>query len=165
MHLYHYAEVQIDEIQSIVHTLMESVAVQQKNVISEMYNKCSEYVNTGLKRVVQLSKVDSDEMQRRITDCFVEVNATIDATTEQFLRLFDESERMIATTIEKLQKEPAGDDLDEINDEIDDVMDDFKEILEDEINPAVETLLRQIRTTSVALPLKIKKCVDEVLKN
>lgn len=143
---------------------MESVAVQQKKIIGEMYNKCSEYVDTGLKRIAQLSKVDSDdEIQSKINGCIVEVNATIDATTEQFLRIFDESERMMATTIEKLQKEPVSDDLDEINDEIDDIVDDFKEILEDEINPAVESLLRQIRTTSVSLPLKIKKCIDEIL--
>lgn len=58
---------------------------------------------------------------------------------------------------------PVGDDLDEINDEIDDIIDDFKETLENDINPAVEGLLRQIRTASVALPLKVKKCVDEVL--
>lgn len=162
--MYHYAEVQVEEIQSIVHTLMESVAVQQKKIVGEMYNKCSEYVDTGLKRVAQLTKFESDdEIQSKVNGCFVEVNATIDATTEQFLRIFDESERIMATTIEKLQKEPVGDDFDDINDEIDDIMDDFKEILEDEINPAVETLLRRIRTTSVSLPLKIKKCVDEVL--
>lgn len=163
MHLYHYAEDHIDEIRSIVQTLMESVAVQQKKIVSEMYNKCSEYVNIGLKRVVQLSKVDSDETQSKIKNCFLEVNGTIDDTTEQYLRIFDESEQMLTTTIEKLQKEPVGDDLDEINDEIDDIIEDFKEILENNINPAVESLLRQIRTASVALPLKVKKCVDEVL--
>lgn len=72
---------------------MESVAVQQKNIVSEMYNKCSEYVNLGLKRVAQLSKVDSDETQSKINNCFLAVNATVDDTTEQYLRLFDESGR------------------------------------------------------------------------
>ncbi len=77
--------------------------------------------------------------------------------------LYDESEHMLAMTIEKLQKEPVGDDLDEIGDEIDDIMDDFKEKLEAEINVAVESLLRRMRTASVSLPLKVKKCVDDVL--
>lgn len=165
VHLYHYAEDQIKEIQSMVQTLMESFAVQQKKIIGEWYNKCSNYVSTGLKRVTQSSEIDSTENRNKINDCFLVVNATIDATVEEYLKLYDRSEEMLALTIEKLQKEPAGDDLDEINDEIDDIIDEFKESLDAEINTPVESLLRRMRTESVSLPLLVKKCIDEVLNN
>lgn len=130
-----------------------------------MYHKCLSYVKTGLQKAKQLSNVNSsDQIHNKIDVCSQEINATIDAATEQYMQLFDDSEEMLATTIKQLQKEPTGDDLDEINDEIDDIIDDFKETLEENINPAVEALLREARTTSVSLPLKVKKCIDEALK-
>lgn len=51
----------------------------------------------------------------------------------------------MSATIDKLQKVPTGNNWEEINDEIDDIMDDSNEKLENEINPAVESLLRHIR--------------------
>ncbi len=77
IHLYHYAEDQIKEIQSIVQTLMENVAVQQKRIIGEMYSKCTDYINIGLNSVAQSSKLDSTDGHNEINECFVEVNATV----------------------------------------------------------------------------------------
>lgn len=143
---------------------MESVGVHQKKVVNEMYNQCLSYVNVGLQKLEQLPNVDYDTKQSKIYSCSQYINATIDATTEHYLTLLDESEDMLAETIKQLQKEPVGDDLDDINDEIDDIIDDFKEMFGETINPAVESLLRKVRMLSVSLPLKVKECVDEALK-
>lgn len=163
MHLHHYAEDQINEMQSHVRSLLKSVLFQQKKSLSDMYQQIISYVTQGLKKLDQLANVNKGAIQNRIFSCSQDVNATLQAATAEFTNLADESEVMLATAIDSLKKEPLSDDSEEINDEIDVIVEDFKEKFNEKINTGLEDLLRQTKITSVSLPLKVKECIDDVL--
>lgn len=160
--LYHYAETQIKELKGYVQTIMENVGVQQKKLTSNMRNECLSYINEGLEKVKEMEN-ENDAIETKINGCGQGVNATIDETVAEFIRLYDKAQGMLNLAVIQLKKEPASSSEEEIIDEIDDHIDDFIEKFEATVTPHLDDLLSQIRMNSITVPLNVKKCIDEIL--
>lgn len=161
--LHQYAETQLTNVKTMFATLMENVALQQKQFSNELRSKTTAYLDEEIKKLDSSTIPQSDTIKTRISDCADDVNDVIDMGITQFVNILDDAERMVYELEDKLQTEHSSDDIDEINDEVDDILDDFKVKVETVVIPLVDDLLRNFKNKLVTLPSDLKVCVDEIL--